>query len=192
VQAEAATAAGADVVGAEELIEAIKGGKIDFERAFATPDAMPLLGQVARILGPKGLMPNPKRGTVVTDIGPAVTEAKAGQYEFKAEKAGVVHGPVGKLSFGVEKLHENLEAFIQAVLAKRPDSFRGKPPKVRRCARGAREARVAANVRDADERATPCVLCALRVRLAAERGDLLDDGKGCANRSGALRLSREA
>jgi len=127
--AAAARAAGADLVGAEELIEAIKAGKIDFERALATPDAMPLLGQVARILGPKGLMPNPKRGTVVADIGPAVTEAKAGQYEFKAEKAGVVHGPVGKLSFGPEKLRDNLNAFIQAVLAKRPDAFRGKPPK---------------------------------------------------------------
>lgn len=131
VQADAARAAGADLVGAEELIQAVKDGKIEFARALATPDAMPLLAQVARILGPKGLMPNPKRGTVLADIAPAVQEAKAGQFEFKAEKAGVVHGPVGRLSFGTHKLRENLDAFIRAVLAKRPDQFKGKPPKVR-------------------------------------------------------------
>ncbi|KAG8469485.1 hypothetical protein KFE25_005940 [Diacronema lutheri] len=129
VQADAARAAGADLVGAEELIQAVKDGKIEFARALATPDAMPLLAQVARILGPKGLMPNPKRGTVLADIAPAVQEAKAGQFEFKAEKAGVVHGPVGRLSFGTHKLRENLDAFIRAVLAKRPDQFKGKPPK---------------------------------------------------------------
>lgn len=123
--------AGADLIGGAELVEEVKAGTIAFERALATPDAMPLLAQVARILGPKGLMPNPKRGTVVTDIAPAVREAKAGQFEFKAEKAGVVQGPVGRLSFGPEKLRDNLDAFVSAVLAKRPEQFRSKPPKVR-------------------------------------------------------------
>ncbi|KAJ1628128.1 ribosomal protein L1-like protein [Pavlovales sp. CCMP2436] len=129
VQAAAARAAGADLVGAEDLIELVKSGKIDFERALATPDAMPMLAQVARILGPRGLMPNPKRGTVLLEVAAAVLEAKAGQYEFKAERYGVVHGPVGRLSFGLEKLRDNLKTFIAAVLAKRPPSSKNKPPR---------------------------------------------------------------
>lgn len=187
-QLEAARAAGADLVGGAELIEQIKAGKIDFERALATPDAMPLLAQVARVLGPKGLMPNPKRGTVVADVAPAVREAKAGQFEFKAEKAGVVHGPFGRLSFGAHKLRDNLDTFISAVLAKRPEQFRSKPPKVRP---------------RAPPRAAPCrgrclpplarltLVCArprcrARRRVLAEHRHQLDDGQGRLHRPCAL------
>ncbi|PZO79901.1 MAG: 50S ribosomal protein L1, partial [Micavibrio aeruginosavorus] len=107
-KAEEAKAAGADVVGAEDLIEQIKSGKIDFDRCIATPDMMGLVGQVAKVLGPKGMMPNPKVGTVTPDVKGAVAAAKAGSIEFRAEKTGIIHAGVGKASFDEKKLAENI------------------------------------------------------------------------------------
>ena len=124
-KADEATAAGADVVGAEDLMEAIQGGKIDFDRCIATPDMMPIVGRLGKILGPRNLMPNPKIGTVTMDVKEAVEAAKGGQVQFKAEKAGVVHAGIGKASFGEDKLIENLRAFVDAVQKARPTGAKG-------------------------------------------------------------------
>src|SRR6187397_2330662 len=112
-KADEAKAAGADVVGAEDLVEKVQAGQIDFDRCIATPDMMALVGRLGKILGPRGLMPNPRLGTVTMDVKGAVTAAKAGQVEFRAEKAGVVHAGIGKASFGDEQLLENARAFIE-------------------------------------------------------------------------------
>ena len=127
--AEEARAAGADLVGEDDLVREVSEGRIDFDRVLATPDMLPALAKVARILGPKGLMPTPKRGTVVTDITPAVERVKAGEVEFKANPLGQVHACVGKVDFPTEVLRENTAAFVRAVLEARPTRFRGKPPK---------------------------------------------------------------
>ena len=124
-KADEAKAAGADVVGAEDLIEQIKAGTVDFDRCIATPDMMGLVGQVAKILGPKGLMPNPKLGTVTPDVKKAVEEAKAGAIEFRAEKAGIIHAGVGKVSFDDKKLIENINAFISTIQRARPAGAKG-------------------------------------------------------------------
>ena len=124
-KADEATAAGADIVGAEDLMESIQGGKIDFDRAIATPDMMPIVGRLGKILGPRNLMPNPKVGTVTMDVAPAVKNAKGGEVQFKVEKAGVIHGGVGKASFEPEKLVENVKAFVQAVNRAKPAGAKG-------------------------------------------------------------------
>ena len=118
--AEDAKAAGADIVGVEELIAAIEAGKIEFDRVVATPDTMPMVGRVAKILGPKGLMPNPKLGTVTPNAAKAVKDVKSGLIEFKVEKAGIVHAGVGKKSFDAKKLEENVKALVEAVKAAKP------------------------------------------------------------------------
>jgi len=123
-QAEA-KAAGADIVGAEDLIETIKSGKIDFDRVIATPDMMGLVGQVAKVLGPKGMMPNPKLGTVTPDVKKAVTEAKAGSIEFRAEKAGIIQAGVGKASFDEKKLVQNVAFIIDAIQKAKPAGAKG-------------------------------------------------------------------
>ena len=120
-----AKAAGADLVGAEDLIEQIKGGKIDFDRCIATPDMMGLVGQVAKVLGPKGLMPNPKLGTVTPDVKKAVTEAKAGSIEIRAEKTGIVQAGIGKASFDEKKLAENVAFMIDAIQRAKPAGAKG-------------------------------------------------------------------
>jgi len=120
-----AKAAGADLVGAEDLIEQIKGGKIDFDRCIATPDMMGLVGQVAKVLGPKGLMPNPKLGTVTPDVKKAVTEAKAGSIEIRAEKTGIVQAGIGKASFDEKKLAENVAFMIDAIQKAKPAGAKG-------------------------------------------------------------------
>ncbi len=114
-KAEEAEAAGADIVGAEDLMEIVQGGKIDFDRCIATPDMMPIVGRLGKVLGPRNLMPNPKVGTVTMDVADAVKAAKGGEVQFKAEKAGVVHAGVGKASFDEGKLVENVRAFVNAV-----------------------------------------------------------------------------
>jgi large subunit ribosomal protein L1 len=124
-KAEEAEAAGADIVGAEDLMETIQGGKIEFDRCIATPDMMPVVGRLGKILGPRNLMPNPKIGTVTMDVAQAVTDAKGGQVQFKAEKAGVVHGGIGKASFDPEKLAENVRAFVSAVQKAKPAGAKG-------------------------------------------------------------------
>ncbi len=124
-KAAEAKAAGADIVGAEDLIETIKSGKIDFDRVIATPDMMGLVGQVAKVLGPKGMMPNPKLGTVTPDVKKAVEEAKAGSIEFRAEKTGIVQAGVGKASFDEKKLIENITFFIDAIQKARPTGAKG-------------------------------------------------------------------
>jgi len=124
-KAEAAKAAGADIVGAEDLVEQIKAGTADFDRCIATPDMMAIVGQVAKILGPKGLMPNPKLGTVTPDVEKAVKDAKGGAIEFRAEKAGIVHAGVGKASFGEKELAENITAFIDALIKAKPSGVKG-------------------------------------------------------------------
>ncbi len=124
-QAEAAKAAGADIVGAEDLVEEINGGKIDFDRAIATPDMMALVGRVAKVLGPKGLMPNPKLGTVTPDVEKAVKDAKGGALEFRAEKAGIIHAGIGKMSFDDKQLAENAVAFVDAIQKARPSGAKG-------------------------------------------------------------------
>ena len=124
-KAAEAKAAGADIVGAEDLIEQIKSGKIDFDRCIATPDMMGLVGQVAKVLGPKGMMPNPKLGTVTPDVKKAVEEAKAGSIEFRAEKTGIVQAGVGKASFDEKKLVQNIAFFIDAIQKARPTGAKG-------------------------------------------------------------------
>ena len=117
--------AGADMVGNDEIIEKIKGGWLEFDRVIATPDMMGAVGKIAKILGPRGLMPNPKVGTVTFDIANAVRELKAGKVEFRVEKAGIVHSPVGKVSFGAEKLYENINALLETIIKLKPASSKG-------------------------------------------------------------------
>jgi large subunit ribosomal protein L1 len=117
--------AGADMVGSDDVIEKIKGGWLEFDRAIATPDMMGSVGKLGKILGPRGLMPNPKVGTVTFDVAKAVNELKAGKVEFRVEKAGIVHSPVGKVSFGVDKLLENITAVIEAIIKLKPASSKG-------------------------------------------------------------------
>ena len=124
-KAAEAKAAGADIVGAEDLIETIKSGKIEFDRVIATPDMMGLVGQVAKVLGPKGMMPNPKLGTVTPDVKKAVEEAKAGSIEFRAEKTGIVQAGVGKASFDEKKLEQNIAFFLDAIQKARPQGAKG-------------------------------------------------------------------
>ena len=117
--------AGADLVGNDEIIEKIKGGWLEFDRVVATPDMMGSVGKIAKILGPRGLMPNPKVGTVTFEIANAVKELKAGKVEFRVEKAGIVHSPVGKMSFGAEKLRENINALLETIIKLKPASSKG-------------------------------------------------------------------
>ena len=124
-KAEEAKKAGADIVGAEDLVEEIQKGNINFDRAIATPDLMPLVGQVAKILGPKGLMPNPKLGSVTPDVAKAVETAKAGEIEYRAEKSGIVHVGIGKVSFDEKALNENLQVFMAAINKAKPSSVKG-------------------------------------------------------------------
>ena len=120
-----AKAAGADIVGAEDLMETIQKGQIDFVRCIATPDMMAVVGRLGKILGPRGLMPNPKLGTVTFDVGQAVQAAKAGQVEFRVEKAGIVHGGVGKVSFASDALADNVRTFVDAIVKAKPSGAKG-------------------------------------------------------------------
>ena len=124
-KSEEAKSAGADIVGEEDLIQQISKGNIKFDILIASPDMMPSVGKVAKILGPKGLMPNPKLGTVTQDIGKAVKNAKSGQVQYKNDKAGIVHAGIGKLSFKEEDLIQNIKAFYQSILKSKPDSVKG-------------------------------------------------------------------
>ena len=124
-KAEEAKAAGADIVGAEDLMETVQSGKIDFDRCIATPDMMPIVGRLGKVLGPRNLMPNPKIGTVTVDVKEAVEAAKGGQVQFKVEKAGVIHAGVGKASFDEAKLVENIRAFVDAVSKAKPSGAKG-------------------------------------------------------------------
>jgi large subunit ribosomal protein L1 len=124
-KAEEAQAAGADIVGAEDLMEIVQGGKIDFDRCIATPDMMPIVGRLGKVLGPRNLMPNPKIGTVTMDIKEAVEASKGGQVQFKVEKAGVLHAGIGKVSFDEAKLIENIRSFVDAVVKARPTGSKG-------------------------------------------------------------------
>lgn len=124
-KAEEAKKAGADIVGAEELFEIVNGGKIDFDRCIATPDMMPLVGRLGKVLGPRGLMPNPKVGTVTVDVAAAVTASKGGAVEFRVEKAGIIHAGIGKVSFDNQKLEENIKAFADAVVKAKPSAAKG-------------------------------------------------------------------
>ena len=124
-KAEEAKAAGADVVGAEDLVEKVQGGAIDFDRCIATPDMMPLVGRLGKVLGPRGMMPNPKIGTVTMDIANAVKGAKGGSVEFRVEKAGIVQAGIGKASFPAEKLIENIKALADAVVKAKPAGSKG-------------------------------------------------------------------
>ncbi len=124
-KADEAKAAGADIVGAEDLMEIVQGGTIDFDRCIATPDMMPVVGRLGKVLGPRNLMPNPKVGTVTMDVKAAVEAAKGGEVQFKVEKAGVVHAGVGKASFDEAKLVENIKAFVNAVQKAKPEGAKG-------------------------------------------------------------------
>lgn len=124
-KAEAARAAGADVVGFEDLAEQVKGGTIDFDLCIATPDAMRVVGQLGQILGPRGLMPNPKVGTVTMDVTTAVKNAKAGQVQYRTDKGGIVHGTIGRASFPVEALQQNFSAFVEALVKAKPAASKG-------------------------------------------------------------------
>jgi large subunit ribosomal protein L1 len=124
-KAEEALRAGADVVGAEDLAERVQSGEIEFDRCIASPDMMAVVGRLGKILGPRGLMPNPKLGTVTPDVAAAVKAAKAGQIEFRVEKAGIVHGGIGKASFSEEALAENIRAFIDALIKAKPSGAKG-------------------------------------------------------------------
>ncbi len=124
-KAEEARAAGADIVGAEDLVEQIQKGEINFDRAIATPDMMPLVGRLGKILGPRGLMPNPKVGTVTPNVAEAVKAAKAGAVQFRVEKAGIVHAGIGKASFDEERIAQNVKAFVDAVIKAKPEGAKG-------------------------------------------------------------------
>src|ERR1700689_2454933 len=124
-KADEASTAGADVVGAEDLVAAVQGGAIDFDRCIATPDMMPLVGRLGKVLGPRGLMPNPKVGTVTMDVAAAVKASKGGAVEFRVEKAGIVQGSVGKASFSEDKLIQNIMAFVDAVSKAKPQGAKG-------------------------------------------------------------------
>lgn len=124
-KADEAKAAGADIVGAEDLMEAIQGGKIDFDRCIATPDMMPIVGRLGKVLGPRNLMPNPKVGTVTPDVKKAIEAAKGGAVDFRVEKAGILHAGVGKASFSEEALVENIKAFTDAVQKAKPSGTKG-------------------------------------------------------------------
>jgi large subunit ribosomal protein L1 len=125
-KADEAREAGADVVGAEDLMEQIQGGKIDFDRCIATPDMMGVVGRLGKVLGPKGLMPNPKLGTVTMDVAKAVKDAKGGQVEYRVEKAGIIHSGIGKASFPAEDLRANFDALVDAVVKAKPSGAKGK------------------------------------------------------------------
>jgi large subunit ribosomal protein L1 len=125
-RANEAQAAGADLVGAEDLVEKIQGGWLDFDSAIATPDMMGLVGRLGRVLGPRNLMPNPKVGTVTMDVAKAVRELKAGRIEFRTEKTGIVHAPIGKISFGADKLKENLMTLLEQLQRLKPQTAKGK------------------------------------------------------------------
>jgi large subunit ribosomal protein L1 len=124
-KAAEALAAGANIVGAEDLVEKVQGGTIDFDRCIATPDMMPLVGRLGKILGPRGLMPNPKVGTVTMDVKTAVNDAKGGAVEFRVEKAGIIHAGIGKASFGAEALADNIKALTDAVVRAKPAGAKG-------------------------------------------------------------------
>jgi large subunit ribosomal protein L1 len=124
-KAEEAKAAGADIVGAEDLFETVNGGKIDFDRLIATPDMMALVGRLGKVLGPRGLMPNPKVGTVTMDVKKAVADAKGGAVEFRVEKAGIIHAGIGKASFSEEQILQNAKAFVDAVAKAKPSGAKG-------------------------------------------------------------------
>ena len=124
-KAEEAKAAGADIVGAEDLVDIVQKGTIDFDRCIATPDMMPLVGRLGKVLGPRGMMPNPKVGTVTTDVAAAVKASKGGAVEFRVEKAGIVQAGVGKVSFDVKALEENVRAFADAVTKAKPAGAKG-------------------------------------------------------------------
>ena len=124
-KADEAKAAGADIVGAEDLMQIVQGGKIEFDRCIATPDMMPIVGRLGKVLGPRNLMPNPKVGTVTMDVAEAVKAAKGGEVQFKAEKGGVVHAGVGKASFDADKLVQNIRAFVSAVARAKPTGAKG-------------------------------------------------------------------
>jgi large subunit ribosomal protein L1 len=125
-KADEARAAGAEVVGAEDLLEAVQGGTIDFDRCIATPDMMGLVGRLGKVLGPKGLMPNPKLGTVTMNVGEAVKAAKGGQVEYRVEKAGIIHSGIGKASFPAEDLRANFDALLDALTRAKPSGAKGK------------------------------------------------------------------
>jgi len=125
-KADEARAAGADVVGAEDLMETIQGGTIDFDRCIATPDMMGIVGRLGKVLGPKGLMPNPKLGTVTMNVAEAVKAAKGGQVEYRVEKAGIIHSGIGKASFAAEDLRANFDALVDAVVKAKPSGAKGK------------------------------------------------------------------
>jgi len=125
-KADEATAAGADIVGAEDLLEIVQGGKIEFDRCIATPDMMGLVGRLGKVLGPKGLMPNPKLGTVTMNVAQAVKDAKGGQIEYRVEKAGIIHSGIGKASFPAEDLRANFDALIDALTKAKPSGAKGK------------------------------------------------------------------
>ena len=125
-KADEAREAGAEVVGAEDLMEQIQGGQIDFDRVIATPDMMGIVGRLGKILGPKGLMPNPKLGTVTPNVAEAVKAAKGGQVEFRVEKAGIIHSGIGKASFPAADLRANLDAFVDAIVKAKPTGAKGK------------------------------------------------------------------
>jgi len=125
-KADEARAAGADVVGAEDLLEIVQGGTIDFDRCIATPDMMGLVGRLGKVLGPKGMMPNPKLGTVTMDVAGAVKAAKGGQIEYRVEKAGIIHSGIGKASFSAEDLRANFDALVDAVVKAKPSGAKGK------------------------------------------------------------------
>ncbi|WP_066589006.1 50S ribosomal protein L1 [Sphingomonas pruni] len=125
-KADEARAAGADVVGAEDLMEIVQGGTIDFDRCIATPDMMGIVGRLGKVLGPKGLMPNPKLGTVTMDVAGAVKAAKGGQVEYRVEKAGIIHSGIGKASFPAEDLRANFDALVDAIVKAKPSGAKGK------------------------------------------------------------------